>query len=160
MEEQSLRSKKSSPKLTETFVKRQLLFDLGREFSGTWNEEEVRVEKPFTIIKYEFPIYIDGRSHGQVDFVIKYRQCFYFLESKITDSVFNAFWDASKVLAYTKIHNYFNHKRYKPAILLKYEEITTTIQKATAIMGLELFGVYWSENEEKLIIENIFERRQ
>jgi len=157
--------KKPSLKLSEAFVKRQLLFEFGKKSLNESIDSEIsikgtRVEMPFIIVDYEFPIYIEGVRHGFVDFIVEYRNRLYFLESKIGAGGFNVFWEASKVLAYTKVYNYFNDEQYQPAILLRYDQITENIQRAANILKLELFGVYWNEDKNRLIIKNVTKRRQ
>jgi len=149
-------------------VKDFLIFDFNERTSEDNTDSKVdmkgnHVKVPFTIVGYDFPIFFrEDRQEfiDSIDLIIEYEKHLYFLKVEMGIKGFDTFWEASKVIAYTKIHNYFSNKQYQPAILLRYDQITENIQKVATILKVELFGVYWDENENELIIKNVTKRRQ
>lgn len=126
------------------------------------------VELPFEILKQEYPIYLDGECCGFVDFIIRYNSKRYALEAKSlhgTQAGTSVFWNATKVVAYTKLLNMVEREKrdkYLPAILIPIEAVNKKNLIISVLLEIQLFSYCFDLTkgcEGKIIIVDELSKR-
>lgn len=129
--------------------------------------ERRNIEIPFKILEQEHPIYLGEKKErcAFIDYIIRYNSKTYAVEAK---SLFHpgggisCFWEATKILAYTKILNIAeNRKRHpcSPAILIPEEAINKKNVLASILLDIQLFSYSTGgDTGEKITIVDEFSK--
>jgi hypothetical protein len=124
--------------------------ELMRRLKDSRSFRKLRIKSPFSITRFEHPIWINGNICGYVDIIGKFRGQDIAIEVKGTRGEGRGgpsiFWDASKILAYVKILARTSGKHYHPGVLIPKEAVSVEVMTMAAYLGMDLFS--YSSNEE------------
>jgi len=119
------------------------------QLQATIKKQQNDVELPFKILEQQHPIYLNGERCGFVDYIIRYNSKKYVVEVKNMygkDKGTSVFWDATKVMAYSKLLNIVEGKkgkRYLPAILIPAEAVNKKNIIISVLLDIWLFSYFF-----------------
>jgi hypothetical protein len=90
---------------------------------------------------------------GRIDLIFRYKSHNYVCEIKYYNFDNSEFWDALKVLGYTKYYNWKNNCNFRPAIMIPKDHIKLEHFMISNELDIKLFGI--SEKGKEFIVEDV-----
>ena len=137
------------PRRNETELMAAIRHDIGPHDSR-WRRT-VKTPGCLTILGVEHGIRVNGERIGVADIIGRCRGAGILIEVKSTSGS-SAFWDATKILAYAKIAEETEGKKYIPGVIVPQDSICINTMVAATVLKIRLFGYYYDEDAKKFFI--------